>query len=293
LNVLSLFGGIECGKVAFDRAGIHIDNYYSSEINPYAIKITKKNHPEIIHIGDVTLLLDEQLSKLPKIDILIGGSPCTGFSTIGKQLNFNDPQSKLFFEYVRILNWIKKYNNPDVIFLLENVKMKKEYQDIISSYLGVEPIEINSSLKSGQNRERNYWTNIQITLPIEKRININCVLDYKDKIKLVPFVKKKLPLLIEKYGYIPHVFNPYNLKEIKDKYPCLTAQGSSQTKSSSVIIFENNEFYILNSTAWEILQTLPIGYTEGIEEGQRKNVIGNGWTVDIIVHIIKNIIINI
>ena len=126
--------------------------YYSSEIDKYAIKITQSNHPETIQMGDIKLVSGKWLSK---IDLLIGGSPCQGFSFSGKQLNFKDERSALFFEFVRILKKCKpKY------FLLENVKMKKEYQDIISKYLGVEPIEINSSLVSAQNRKRLYWTNI-------------------------------------------------------------------------------------------------------------------------------------
>lgn len=157
--VLSLFDGISCGKVAFERAGIKIDKYYASEIDPYAIKVSKKNHPDIIHLGDVTKWREWDI-PWEKIDILIGGSPCQGFSTAGKRLNFEDPRSKLFFEYADILNHIKKLN-PNVKFLLENVKMKKECQDIISSYLGVEPIEINSALVSAQQRKRLYWTNIE------------------------------------------------------------------------------------------------------------------------------------
>lgn len=165
MNVLSIFDGMSCGRIALERAGIKVDNYYASEIDKYAIQIAKKNYPDIIHIGDVTKV---KANDLPKIDLLIGGSPCQGFSFAGKQLNFEDERSKLFFEFVRLLEECKpKY------FLLENVKMKKEYQDIISSYLGVEPIKINSSLVSAQNRERLYWTNIpNIRQPEDKGIFI-------------------------------------------------------------------------------------------------------------------------
>jgi len=150
MNVLSLFDGISCGQVALHRAGIEVDKYYASEIEKYAIQITQKNYPNTIQLGDVT-----QIKGIKDIDLLIGGSPCQGFSKAGKQLNFVDPRSRLFFEYVRILNEVKpKY------FLLENVIMKQEYQDIISKYLGVEPIEINSALVTAQNRKRLYWTNI-------------------------------------------------------------------------------------------------------------------------------------
>lgn len=174
--VLSLFDGISCGKVAFERAGIKIDKYYASEIAPYAIKVSKKNHPDIIHLGDVTKWREWDI-PWEKIDILIGGSPCQGFSTAGKGLNFEDPRSKLFFEYVDILNHIKKLN-PNVKFLLENVKMKKEWQDIISSYLGVEPIEINSALVSAQQRKRLYWTNIEdVSQPEDRGILLKDILE--------------------------------------------------------------------------------------------------------------------
>ena len=140
MKVLSLFDGISCGQVALERAGIKVDNYFASEIDKYAIKVTQKNYPNTIQLGDVCNIKG---NELPKIDLLIGGSPCQGFSFAGKQLNFNDPRSELFFEFVRILKEVKpKY------FLLENVKMKKEYQNVISKHLGVEPIEINSALVS-------------------------------------------------------------------------------------------------------------------------------------------------
>ena len=167
LNVLSLFDGMSCGQIALERAGIKVNNYFASEIDKYAIQVAKHNYPNTQHIGDVTQV---KSNELPKIDLLIGGSPCQGFSFAGKQLNFDDPRSKLFFEFVRMLNEIRE-TNPDVLFLLENVKMKKEFQDIITQHLGVEPVEINSNLVSAQNRKRIYWTNIvQLTQPKDKGI---------------------------------------------------------------------------------------------------------------------------
>ena len=131
LNVLSLFDGISCGRVALERAGIPIENYFASEIDKYAIKISQKNYPDIIHLGNI-----ENVSgwMLPKIDLIIGGSPCQGFSFAGKQLNFDDPRSKLFFKFIRLLGEC----NPKY-FLLENVRMQKIYQDTISLFMGVEP----------------------------------------------------------------------------------------------------------------------------------------------------------
>ena len=152
MNVLSLFDGMSCGRIALERLGIPVDNYYASEIDKYAIQVSQANYPDIIQVGDVTEL---DTSTLPKIDLIMGGSPCQGFSFAGKQLAFDDPRSALFFEFVRCVEELKpKY------FLLENVRMKKEYLDVISEYMGVEPIMINSALVSAQNRVRYYWTNI-------------------------------------------------------------------------------------------------------------------------------------
>jgi DNA-cytosine methyltransferase len=161
MNVLSLFDGMSCGMIALDRLGIKVDNYYASEIDKYAMQVSAANYPEIIQVGDITKL---DLSTLPKIDLVMGGSPCQGFSFAGKQLAFDDPRSALFFEFVKCVEALKpKY------FLLENVKMKKEYLDIISEYMGVEPIFIQSSLVSAQSRQRYYWTNIPNVTPPEER----------------------------------------------------------------------------------------------------------------------------
>lgn len=163
MNVLSLFDGMSCGRLALERAGITVDRYYASEIDKYAIQIAEKNFPGNVQLGNVTKWKEWDL---PQIDLLIGGSPCQGFSFAGKQLNFDDPRSKLFFEFVHILEEVKpKY------FLLENVKMKKEFQEVITGYLGVEPIEINSALVSAQNRKRLYWTNTpEVVQPEDKGI---------------------------------------------------------------------------------------------------------------------------
>ena len=169
MNILSLFDGVSCGRVALDKVGITVDKYYSSEVDKYAITVSNKNYPNNIKLGDVTKWKEWDLDW-KSIDLLIGGSPCQGFSFAGKQLNFEDPRSKLFFEYADILNYIKSVN-PNIIFMLENVKMKKEFQDIISEYLGVQPIKIDSALLSAQNRKRFYWTNIQgIEQPEDKGI---------------------------------------------------------------------------------------------------------------------------
>ena len=157
MNVLSLFDGMSCGQIALKDMDVKIDNYFASEVDKYAIIQTQHNFPNTIQIGSV---VDVDVSKLPKIDLLIGGSPCQGFSFAGKQLNFEDPRSKLFFEFVRIWNAIKK-KNPEAIFLLENVNMKRKYLGAISKLMDLYPVRINSSLVSAQDRDRFYWSNVK------------------------------------------------------------------------------------------------------------------------------------
>lgn len=210
INVLSLFDGISSGQIALERQGIEVENYFASEIDKYAMQITLANYPNTKQIGDVKNVTAEQL---PKIDLLIGGSPCQGFSFAGKQLNFDDPRSKLFFEFVRLKNELQpKY------FLLENVKMKKEWQDIISEALGVQPIEICSSLFSAQQRKRLYWTNINIDLsklpksnkviadvldlPIKNKRENKILMsksDFKVKVRKNYIDKKELALFLRSY----------------------------------------------------------------------------------------------
>jgi DNA-cytosine methyltransferase len=187
MNVLSLFDGMSCTQIALKNLGIKVDTYYASEIDKYAIKVAKENFPETIHLGDIK---DIKGKDLPKIDLIVAGSPCQGFSFAGKQLAFDDPRSALFFEFVRLLREVKpKY------FLLENVRMKKEHMDVISqqvsdiypecsngSLFGIEPILINSALLSAQNRNRLYWTNIpNIEQPEDVGLVLRDVLEYEPK----------------------------------------------------------------------------------------------------------------
>lgn len=170
MNVLSLFDGISCGRVALERSKIKVDKYYASEIDKYAIQISNKNFPDIIQLGDINKWESWNLSN---IDLIIGGSPCQGFSNAGLGLNFDDPRSKLFFTFIDIL----KYYKPKY-FLLENVKMKQEWQDIISRFIETDPIEIDSALVSGQSRKRLYWTNIpNIVQPEDKGILLKDIIE--------------------------------------------------------------------------------------------------------------------
>ena len=306
MKVLSLFDGISCGQVALERAKIPVDTYYASEIDRYAIQITQKNYPDTIQLGDVS-----KLKGVKDIDLLIGGSPCQGFSKAGKQLNFEDPRSKLFFEYVRILNEI----NPKY-FLLENVAMKKEYRDIITGYLGVEPITINSDMVSAQHRNRLYWTNIPgVVPPKNKGVLLEDIIESgdvdKDKSYCIDanyfkgtnaktyFCKSKrqvvwvIPVATKK-GYV-EVSNGdcIDLTFIKsktrrgrlmiEKSNCLTASPYNYCKVT------NDWFRLLTPVECERLQTLPDDYTKGISNTQRYKCLGNGWTVDVVAHIMRHI----
>jgi len=264
LRVLSLFDGISCGQVALERAGIEVEAYYASEINEYAIQVTQKNYPHTIQLGDV-----EKIKPPYGIDLLIGGSPCQGFSFLGTQLNFSDSRSGLFFEYVRVLGEVRpKY------FLLENVKMKQEYQDIISRHLGVEPILIDSSVVSGQMRKRNYWTNIPgIIQPEDKGITFQSILEsgYTNRMKALCLLESENRL---------HIASD-------DLY------RRNKAKSLGNIVFFSKNFEpekgvrMLTQQELEKLQTLPIGYTQPLKRNVAAGLIGNGWTVDVIAHILS------
>jgi len=174
--VLSLFDGMSCGQIALNQLGIKVDEYYASEIDKWAIQVTQKNYPDTIQLGDITKWREWDIDWA-SINLVYGGSPCQGFSFAGKQLAFDDPRSKLFFEFVDIVNHIKSLN-PDVKFLLENVRMKKEYLDVISEYMGVQPVMINSALVSAQNRVRFYWTNIgEIEQPEDRGILLKDIIE--------------------------------------------------------------------------------------------------------------------
>lgn len=177
LIVLSLFDGMSCGRITFDKIGIKPKAYYASELDKFAIKEAEANWPDTIQLGDVTKWREWEIDW-SSIDLLIGGSPCQGFSFAGKQLAFDDLRSALFFVYVDILNHIKSVN-PNVKFMLENVKMKKEHLNVITEYLGVEPVFINSALVSAQSRQRYYWANWEISQPQDRGILLKDILERK------------------------------------------------------------------------------------------------------------------
>lgn len=279
MNVLSYFDGISCGQIALERAGIKVNKYYAAEIDKYAIKVTQSNYPDTIQLGDVTKV---DLDSLPQIDLLIGGSPCQGFSFAGKQLNFNDSRSKLFFEFVKALKELKP-----VYFLLENVKMKKEYQNIISEHLGVEPIEINSSLVSAQNRKRLYWTNIpNVEQPVDKTLkasDFSGVFTDDSRVlnREITLIKSKG--CIEKLGFYGNNSNSQRVYGINKKLPTLLTNNTGGNNPLWIMINEKVRMASIELCEW--LQTVPQGYTDHASKPQRYKMLGNGWTVDVIAHI--------
>ena len=297
MNVLSLFDGISCGQLALNRAAIKIDNYYASEIKKYAIKVTQKHFPNTIQIGDVTkvkykdgiLYTENGEFKVGKIDLLIGGSPCQNFSMARACMyeidGLKGDKSKLFYEYLRILKEVK----PNY-FLLENVKMKKESYEELNSYLGVKGILINSELVSFQKRPRIYWSNIpNITIPEDKHINFQ---DYKDtdhdycnqfKVKKTPSREK---MWNNGQGRNSELRSCDNITK-SNKIYCLTRK-QDRCPNSGLIEFDNFCRYLTRREI-ELAQTLPLGYTDELSYRQMQDVCGDGWTVDVIVHILKGL----
>jgi len=299
MNVLSLFDGMSCGQIALDKLGIKVDNYFASEIDKYAMQVTSKNYPNTKHIGSVT---DIKSEYLPDIHLLIGGSSCQNFSFAGNRIGMSTDEdidilsldqylllkyngfsfrgeSYLFWEYVRVLRETKPK-----FFLLENVKMSKKWEDVITKAIGVSPIMINSRVKSAQNRPRLYWTNIPNIENIEKDSNVT----FKD--------------ICESEGEI----NGYTLSEKatdraynnkrnrsfyidKDKVGTLQANQYKQSTDSLFLKYGENKARKVTPIECERMQTVPDNYTDCVSNTQRYKMLGNGWTVDVIVHIFKNI----
>jgi DNA (cytosine-5)-methyltransferase 3A len=282
MNVLSLCDGMSCGQIALEKNGVKADKYFASEIKDIAIKVAKDNYPNTIHIGDMTKVKYENgILKTEKgefyvghIDLLIGGSPCQNLSIAMKKemrLGLKGDKSILFWEYLRILKEV----NPKY-FLLENVaKMPNEDKNIITSEMKVEPIRINSKLVSAQLRDRLYWTNIPgVCMPVDKGIKLKDIITsgYVDKEKARALVvSESRPLksrdkMMHRYkttGMLTLVFEDINNKEETCR--------------------------IFNQTELERLQTVPKGYTKCLNRNQAADVLGDGWTVDVIAHILKGI----
>lgn len=319
INVLSLFDGMSCGRIALERLGIKVNKYFASEIDKHAIKVSSQNYSDIIQVGDVTkvkygngVLSTENGDFEVKIDLVIGGSPCQGFSLAGKQLAFDDARSKLYFEYERVLLETKPEN-----FLLENVKMKEQYKDIISERLGVRPIAINSKVFSAQNRYRLYWTNLVveqipddlgITLPdiLEKEVDIKYFIkdgrlswlnnfgEVKSKGGFIAFNPTKAKCLTVRSEpswnctYLvqwPHGSNNGGIRAIDGKVPSIT---TSSWEANNLLLSEGM-VRKLTPIECERLQTVPDNYTSCVSDPQRYKMLGNGWNVDTICHLLKGL----
>lgn len=300
MNVLSLFDGMSCGRIALDRLGIKVDNYYASEIDKYAIKVSKANWSDITHIGDVTkvsykdgILYTEFGQYETEIDLLLGGSPCQDFSTakaFGQSgetsKGLNGEKSGLFYHYLRILNEIKEWNS-EVKWLLENVRMKKESKQQLDSYLGVGGIYINSELVSFQKRPRFYWSNIQFDVPEDRGISFQT------------FKSKSCDLSKYKLNRTPSRERMWNNGKggnsssscanvtYSDKIYCLTTK-QDRCPNSGLVGYEDFCRY-LTRTELELAQTVDVGYTDCLSYNQACAVLGNGWTVDVICHILKGL----
>lgn len=288
MNVLSLFDGISCGRVALERAGIDVSAYYASEIDEKAITIAQRNYPDTIQLGSV---LNWREWSLPDLDLVMGGSPCQGFSTAGKRLNFDDDRSRLFFEFLFIVRELKPR-----WFLLENVVMDNKIQNAISLELGVQPVLIDSATVSAQSRPRLYWTNIpNVTPPADQRISLSSILETEKDWKPAKICGRPINPATGKrddFAGLPLV----QCVEVRssDKAFCLT----TLTKDSVVTSLragrhqdaygsQRDRWRDFTITEYERLQTLPDGYTAGVSESARRFTIGNGWTVDVIAHILS------
>jgi len=306
MKVLSLFDGMSCGQIALHRLGIDVEKYVASEIDKYAISVAKKNFPNMIHVGDV-----RDVKVAEHFDLIMFGSPCQGFSFAGNNLNFDDPRSKLFFEAVRILEEAKTIN-PNVKFLMENVRMKKESEQVITDYLGVEPIAINSRIFSAQSRYRLYWTNLEVgEIPQDKGIVLKDILedDYitdRDKSHCIDanyfkggnlksyFEKHRRQLVFSKDG-LCHVGDA-DLKghdaikrvyHSEGKSPTVTTMGGGHREPK--VFEEPKAWRKLTPLECERLQTVPDNYTNHVSNTQRYKMIGNGWTIDVIAFLLSDL----
>ena len=311
MNVLSLFDGIACARVALEYSNIEVNKYYSCEIDKYAMNISKKNYPSIISLGSVLDFKKDMIKE--EIDLLIGGSPCQDLS-IAKQdrQGLEGNRSSLFFEYVRIMNEVKpKY------FILENVaSMKKEDKDIISGIMGVEPVMFNASLVSAQNRKRLFWTNIKFDLPIDRCIILKDIIQPDAEVdeRFMSKDGKALCILSSYYKKTPtkntikKCIEGRNLNFVKSikighigktdaqanrvystegKSVCLSSNGGGLGAKTGLYKFNNDLIRKLTPLECERLQSLPDNYTEGISNTQRYKSIGNAFNCEVISHILN------
>lgn len=302
MRVLSLFDGISCGRLALHNLGVKPEKYFAFEIDKHAIKVSRKNWSDIIQCGDINF---HKWHKIKNIDLLFGGSPCQGFSTLGKYENFEHKESRLFFKFVECLEYYKpKY------FLLENIKMKKEYRDKITSYVKYAPVRINSKDFGAQSRTRNYWANFDISTA--KKISRKIIFDILDDRKnwgkfqgIYTLYKKKEKYFTDDYLQKKKVYfddsnhisivgkRDLDFSLFKSTFGVNSVMHKSQiilTMHRTKIALDKQHYRCLSDTELERLQGLPVNYTEGISSNQRNICIGNGWHIQTIEHILKSII---
>ena len=287
--VLSLFDGISCGRIALERANIKVKTYYASEIKKHAIKCSQEHYKDIIQLGDVTkihysngiLYTENGEFNVGEIDLLIGGSPCQDFSIANKnRLGLEGMKSRLFYEYLRLLEEIKpKY------FLLENVRMKQEAEKQLNSFLGVKGFHIDSKLFSYQTRHRIYWTNLKIEEPKDLQINFQ---DFKGIGDIDEAKVNKTPSRIRMWNDgVKTDFRTCKNITYCDKVGCITRK---QDRSQNSGLIAHQDFCrFLTRAELEMAQTLPIGYTKSLSYNQAQDVIGDGWTVDVVAHIFRSL----
>lgn len=299
MNVLSLFDGMSCGMIALERAGIPVDKYFSSEVDKNAIKVSNQNYPGIIRVGDVTkvsykdgVLTTENGNFEVFIDLLIGGSPCQDFSSaraFGKNgetpKGLDGGKSGLFYHYLRVRDEILEHNK-NLKFLLENVKMKKEARKKLDDFLGVVGVDINSSLVSFQKRARIYWSNIEFSVPTDKEVSFQ---DYKEIGDLQKYKDNKTDSRVRMWngGLGNNSSSSCANVTNSDKIYCLTTK-QDRSPNSGLVEYEDFCRY-LTQKELELAQTVPIGYTSCLSYNQACAVLGNGWTVDVIAHILKGL----
>lgn len=273
MNTLSLFDGMSCGQIALNQCGIRCDNYFASEVDPHTVKVTMANYPGTKQVGDVEKI---DYWGLPKIDLLFGGSPCQGFSLMGKGLDFDDPRSRLFFAYLETLEILQPQ-----YFLLENVRMKKEIQDQISKLLGVEPVLINSKYFVPQSRPRLYWTNLPVgAIPTEEKKLQDILEDWTETKYLIGEGQRRR---LDTSKDLEKAFSKID-PEIA---VCMTARQYANWKGTFVNDWQG--LRRLTPVECERLQGVPDNYTNHVADCHRYKMLGNGWTVPVISHIFEGL----
>ncbi len=296
MNVLSLFDGISCARVALEQSDVKIDTYYSSEICETAIKISDSNFTDNVKLGDIKNWRDWDIDW-SCINLIVGGSPCQGFSRAGNELNFNDSRSRLFFVFVDILNHAKKHN-PKIKFLLENVRMRKEYEDVITEYMGVTPILIDGKDGFLQARPRLYWFNFDKKTNYGGSFkNISCILDDGNGLDVFKLSSNKRVKAIteNERGFRPHRgdIRKTGIGELGRilKQNAAYTDTITTTHAPKILISNSDDIYYRRATIAECekLSGLPIGYTNCVAYRQALKAIGNGWHVGIVAKIFEGL----